>query len=88
MSWRWAGYLARERAAECREEADRLAVDEGRADAFRKYLQSYGDAKALVAWCKRRQAQHLEEFGGLCDGRKDTDITVSERAPKKDPDDA
>ncbi len=76
MTWRRAAMLARERADAARTEATATGVDDDRADAFKRYLQSYPDAKALVAWVRRRQAQHLEEFAGLCDAHKDTDITV------------
>ena len=77
MSWRSAGALAREWAAEQRRQADALAAPPSRVAQF-----DDGDRPALVAWLKRRIAQEHDRFANACEQQAREDVTVSERGPR------
>lgn len=82
MSWQKAADLAREMAAASRAEADNVWVNDTQMAAFKAYLHA-ADQEALVAWTRRRKALELEQFAAECDRRRDTEITVIERGPRK-----
>jgi hypothetical protein len=82
MSWRRAGELARQMAAAARAEADAQGVSDIDVALLQERLRA-ADRATLVAWVRRRKAQHLDEFADECDKLKDTDITVLERGPRK-----
>ena len=80
-----AAELLRQEASAARAEADRVCEAGGaRADRFREYLQRYPDQQAIVAWTRRRKAQHLDEAAAKCErAAAAEDVTVSERGPRR-----